>query len=71
MNPQSYAKDVAELKKDGYLIYDSSWKRDFGRDDINVLEIPLTKLCVQEFTNPKQRLLFKKLRICRTSGFNS
>ena len=61
MNPQSYQKDVAELKKDGYLIYDSSWKRDFGRDDINVLEIPLTKLCVQEFTNPKQRLLFKNL----------
>ena len=61
MNPQSYQKDVEELKKDGYLIYDSSWKRDFGRDDINVLEIPLTKLCVQEFTNPKQRLLFKNL----------
>ena len=28
-----------------------------------MLEIPLTKLCVQEFTNPKQRLLFQKLRI--------
>ena len=39
MNPQSYQKDVAELKKDGYLIYDSSWKRDFGRDDINVLDL--------------------------------
>ena len=26
-----------------------------------MLEIPLTKLCVQEFTNPKQRLLFKNL----------
>lgn len=61
MNPQSYGKDVAELKKDGYLIYDSSWRRDFGRDDINILEIPLTELCVQEFTNPKQRLLFKNL----------
>ncbi|HJL95554.1 MAG TPA: 2-oxoacid:acceptor oxidoreductase subunit alpha [SAR86 cluster bacterium] len=61
MNPQSYGQDVAELKKDGYLIYDSSWRRDFGRDDINILEIPLTELCVQEFTNPKQRLLFKNL----------
>ena len=61
MNPQSYGQDIAELKEGGYLIYDSSWKRDFGRDDINVLEIPLTKLCVQEFTNPKQRLLFKNL----------
>ena len=61
MNPQSYQKDVEELKAGGYLIYDSSWKRDFGREDINILEIPLTKLCVQEFTNPKQRLLFKNL----------
>ena len=61
MNPQSYGQDVADLKQGGYLIYDSSWKRDFGRDDINVIEIPLTKLCVQEFSNPKQRLLFKNL----------
>jgi 2-oxoglutarate ferredoxin oxidoreductase subunit alpha len=61
MNPQSYGQDVADLKQGGYLIYDSSWKRDFGRDDINILEIPLTKLCVQEFSNPKQRLLFKNL----------
>ena len=61
MNPQSYSQDVTELKEGGYLIYDSSWKRDFGRDDINILEIPLTKLCVQEFSNPKQRLLFKNL----------
>ena len=61
MNPQSYRQDVADLKQGGYLIYDSSWKRDFGRDDINIIEIPLTKLCVQEFSNPKQRLLFKNL----------
>ena len=61
MNPQSYGQDVTEIKQGGYLIYDSSWARDFGRDDINILEIPLTKLCVQEFSNPKQRLLFKNL----------
>ena len=61
MNPQSYRQDVADLKQGGYFIYDSSWKRDFGRDDINIIEIPLTKLCVQEFSNPKQRLLFKNL----------
>jgi len=61
MNPQSYRQDVDDLKQGGYLIYDSSWKRDFGRDDINIIEIPLTKLCVQEFSNPKQRLLFKNL----------
>tara|TARA_Y100001970_G_scaffold19338_1_gene21732 strand:+ start:28309 stop:30126 length:1818 start_codon:yes stop_codon:yes gene_type:complete len=61
MNPQSYHQDVTEIKEGGYLIYDSSWKRDFGREDINVVEIPLTELCVKEFANPKQRLLFKNL----------
>ena len=61
MNPQSYAADVAEINPGGYLLYDSSWKRDFHRDDINIIEIPLTTLCVDEFHNPKTRLLFKNL----------
>ena len=61
MNPQSYAEDVAEIRPGGYLLYDSSWKRNFGRDDINVLDIPLTELCVREFSNPKLRLLFKNI----------
>ena len=61
MNPQSYNQDLMELNSGGYLLYDSSWKRDFKRTDINVIEIPLTKLCVEEFSNPKQRLLFKNI----------
>ena len=61
MNPQSYSQDLMELNSGGYLLYDSSWKRDFKRTDINVIEIPLTKLCVEEFSNPKQRLLFKNI----------
>ena len=61
MNPQSYSQDLMELNPGGYLLYDSSWKRDFKRTDINVIEIPLTKLCVEEFSNPKQRLLFKNI----------
>ena len=61
MNPQSYAEDIAEIRKGGYLLYDSSWKRDFGRDDINVIGIPLTDICVEKFSNPKLRLLFKNI----------
>ena len=61
MNPQSYNQDVAELNSGGYLLYDSSWKRDFNREDINIIEVPLTALCVEEFPNPKTRLLFKNL----------
>ena len=26
MNPQSYQQDISELRDNGYLIYDSSWK---------------------------------------------
>ena len=61
MNPQSYSQDIAEINPGGYLLYDSSWKREFNRSDINIIEIPLTSLCVEEFSNPKQRLLFKNL----------
>ena len=61
MNPQSYTKDIAEVKPGGYVLYDSSWKRNFNRDDITVIELPITSLCIAEFTNPKQRQLFKNL----------
>ena len=61
MNPQSYQQDVAEINSNGYLMYDSSWKREFHREDINILEIPLTSLVVDTFPNPKTRLLFKNL----------
>ena len=61
MNPQSYPEDILEIRPGGYLLYDSSWQRDFGRDDINIIGIPLTELCVNEFSNPKLRLLFKNI----------
>ena len=61
MNPQSYNQDVQEINPGGYILYDSSWKRDFGRTDINVIEIPLTKICLKEFADSKQRFLFKNI----------
>lgn len=61
MNPQSYDQDVQEINPGGYILYDSSWKRDFGRTDINVIEIPLTKICLKEFFDSKQRFLFKNI----------
>ena len=61
MNPQSYSKDIEEISEGGYLIYDSTWKRNFNRSDINIGEIPLTQLCVDSFKNPKQRALFKNI----------
>ena len=61
MNPQSYNQDIQEISSGGYLLYDSSWKRNFVRNDINIIEIPLTKLCMDEFSNSKQRFLFKNI----------
>ena len=61
MNPQSYAKDVEEISPGGFLLYDSTWKRNFNRSDITVIEIPFTQLCVESFSNPKQRSLFKNI----------
>ena len=61
MNPQSYNQDIQEISPGGYILYDSSWKRDFGRTDINVIEIPLTKICLKEFADSKQRFLFKNI----------
>ena len=61
MNPQTYTQDVEEISEGGYLLYDSTWKRNFNRDDITVIEIPLTQLCVDSFTNAKQRALFKNI----------
>ena len=61
MNPQTYTQDVEEISEGGYLLYDSTWKRNFNRDDISIIEIPLTQLCVDSFTNAKQRALFKNI----------
>ncbi|MDG2060480.1 MAG: 2-oxoacid:acceptor oxidoreductase subunit alpha [SAR86 cluster bacterium] len=61
MNPQSYNQDIKELIPGGYLIYDSSWERNFDRTDINVIGIPIIKMCQEKFTNIKQRQLFKNI----------
>ncbi len=61
MNPQSYVQDVAEVTPGGALIYDSSRERVFGRDDINVIGIPIARMCADEWVNPRQRQLFKNM----------
>lgn len=61
MNPQTYAQDVKETVPGGYFIYDSSLERDFGRDDIHVLGIPIARMCAFAFDDPRQRQLFKNI----------
>jgi len=63
MNPQTWDRDVAEIEPGGYLFYDSTkdLPRSRFRDDITVLGIPLTAMCNAEYTDARQRQLFKNI----------
>jgi 2-oxoglutarate ferredoxin oxidoreductase subunit alpha len=61
MNPQSYKRDAAEVVPGGTLIYDSSLPRDFGRDDIDVLGIPIAQIVAEHWQDTRQRQLFKNI----------
>lgn len=61
MNQQTYGEDVRSVVPGGTLIYDSSWERDFGRDDIDVLGIPIARLCAETWSDPRHRQLFKNV----------
>ena len=63
MNPQTWAKDVAEIEPGGYLFYDSTkpLTPDKFRDDVTVVGVPLTAICNRAYTDPRQRQLFKNI----------
>ena len=63
MNPQTWDKDLAEIEPGGYLFYDSTkpLPKSKFRDDITVVGMPLTEICNAEYTDPRQRQLFKNI----------
>jgi 2-oxoglutarate/2-oxoacid ferredoxin oxidoreductase subunit alpha len=63
MNPQTWDKDVAGIDPGGYLFYDSTKPMPASkfRDDITVLGVPLTAICNREYSDPRQRQLFKNI----------
>ncbi len=63
MNPQTWDRDIAGIVPGGYLFYDSTRPLPAGkfRDDITVLGLPLTSICNAEYTDPRQRQLFKNI----------
>ena len=63
MNPQTWDKDVASIDPGGYLFYDCSRPipADKFRDDITVIGVPLTEICNREYTDSRQRQLFKNI----------
>ena len=63
MNPQTWDQDVASLEPGGYLIYDSTKPMPPSkfREDITVVGIPLTAICNAQYTESRQRQLFKNI----------
>lgn len=63
MNPQTWDQDLREIESGGYLFYDNSkpLPKSKFREDINVIGMPLTEICNQTYTDPRQRQLFKNI----------
>src|SRR5215831_14015176 len=63
MNPQTFDRDIAAIEPGGYLLYDSTKPLPASkfRDDITVIGVPLTAICNREYTDPRQRQLFKNI----------
>src|SRR5271167_2729180 len=63
MNPQTFVQDFAAIESGGYLFYDSTRpiSQLLTRDDIEVLGMPLTEICAAEYSDPRQRQLYKNI----------
>jgi 2-oxoglutarate ferredoxin oxidoreductase subunit alpha len=63
INGQTLREDYETLVPGGYFLYDStkSLPRGLNRDDVVEIGIPLTQMCIDNYTNPRQRQLFKNI----------
>jgi 2-oxoglutarate ferredoxin oxidoreductase subunit alpha len=63
MNAQTYQQALECVSSGGFLVYDSTWPRErqLSRDDITVLGVPLAKLCNENFSDARVRILMKNV----------
>lgn len=63
VNPQSMPDDVRSVRSGGYFIYDSTkaLHPELIRNDVTYIGMPLMEMCLREFTDPRQRQLFKNI----------
>ncbi|MEO7157620.1 MAG: 2-oxoacid:acceptor oxidoreductase subunit alpha [Vicinamibacterales bacterium] len=63
LNAATYARDVAEVRPGGYLLFDSSWPLDdkLTRTDVTYLGIPLAEMCNAAFKGVRERILMKNI----------
>lgn len=62
-NGQTLEQDYNELATGGYFFYDASrlLPAHLKRNDITEIGIPLTKICNENYTNPRLRQIFKNI----------
>jgi len=63
MNAETLVEDVASVRPGGYLLYDNSkpLAKTLRRDDISEIGMPISTMLLPEYTDPKQRSLFKNI----------
>ncbi len=63
MNAQTYGRDIREVHPGGFVLYDSSWPLDkrLNREDVTFLGVPYARLCIQNFKEPRERILMKNI----------
>src|SRR5215218_4853616 len=63
LNAATYAKDVAEVRTGGWLLFDSSWPLDdkLKRADVTYLGVPLAEMCNAAFKGVRERILMKNI----------
>src|SRR4029077_16717821 len=63
MNPQTWDKDVASIEPGGYLFYDSTKPMPASkfRKDVTIIGMTLTEIRNREYSDPRQRQLFKNI----------
>ena len=63
MNPQTWDQDVTSIVPGGYLFYDNTKPLPASkfRSDVTVLGVPLTAICNERYSDPRQRQLFRNI----------
>ena len=71
MNPETWKADLAEIEPGGYLLYDATrpLAADRTRADVTAIGVPLTALCHEAFSDPRQRQLFKNIAYLGSLAF--
>ncbi len=71
VNGQTLRDDYDMVQPGGYFLYDSTrdLPENFNRDDITVIDIPLTRLCNDEFVDNRMRQLMKNIIYIGALGY--